>query len=225
MMQAFTTAPDIRGHEAVVEAFEADGMSADLPSNYIVFSHYYDPDRPVDVDGSIYAPVVGTIVYPTSVGLPAKGMCYFVLAKHRQQRTFFNGDYDVTSEIVCVKTHKTPKFRTVRHIIRFSPETKGFAFEKTKKERHKQPPSMRLASFRRKNAIRYATPEWCDKRGVERLKLKVRSLNKASGFTKYHVDHIVPLQGENVCGLHVPWNLQIITAEQNLRKSNKWETN
>jgi hypothetical protein len=69
-----------------------------------------------------------------------------------------------------------------------------------------------------------ATPDWLTVDDFEHIQefYTIAKMFKLYTGQDYHVDHIVPLQGENVCGLHVPWNLQVLTATDNLSKSNRF---
>jgi hypothetical protein len=67
-----------------------------------------------------------------------------------------------------------------------------------------------------------ATPGWLTAEQhaqIEQIYFKAFVMEQETG-TKYEVDHIVPLQGAEVSGLHVPWNLQILTVADNRRKGN-----
>lgn len=61
-----------------------------------------------------------------------------------------------------------------------------------------------------------ATPAWADLNTIREI-----YYNCPKGM---HVDHIVPIKGENVCGLHVENNLQYLTKQENLEKGNKYES-
>lgn len=63
---------------------------------------------------------------------------------------------------------------------------------------------------------------FCQKWKMLQIYKEAQELSQTTGEL-HHVDHVVPLLGKNVCGLHVPWNLQILTASENCRKSNTFK--
>lgn len=72
----------------------------------------------------------------------------------------------------------------------------------------------------RQAAQQRAIPSWANLDKIEEIYVQSKTLSTLTG-QQYHVDHIVPLRGKTVCGLHVENNLRIVLAEDNLTKSSK----
>jgi len=75
----------------------------------------------------------------------------------------------------------------------------------------------------RKKAVRRAIPPWLS--DIDRYKIEIiytirKAVSDSTGVS-FEVDHEIPIRGKDVCGLHVPWNLSIIPAKQNLYKGNR----
>lgn len=109
--------------------------------------------------------------------------------------------------------------------------------QKTYRENHKKQRNTQTSEWKRNNKAqvnflnntRYAvklqrTPSWLSEEQLSEIKdfyAMAQDLEKIFPW-KQHVDHIVPLQGADVCGLHVPWNLQILSAKENITKGNRY---
>lgn len=65
-------------------------------------------------------------------------------------------------------------------------------------------------------------PRWADLSKIAVLYKKAKEMERITGEA-WHVDHVIPLQGVRVSGLHVHTNLQVLPARENIRKLNSFE--
>ena len=72
---------------------------------------------------------------------------------------------------------------------------------------------------KRRASKKNATPLWVDQEAVKGMYELAAVFNRTG--INLHVDHIVPLQGDTVCGLHCEVNLQLLPASDNISKGNR----
>jgi hypothetical protein len=111
-----------------------------------------------------------------------------------------------------LETLPVPRYRLLRKV--YSRNLREFDSERVReyqrRERAKRP--------RPSSIIRRRTPAWANTDRIAAVYKLAREMSRDG--QAFHVDHIVPLRGKAVSGLHVEGNLRIIAAQENMRKGN-----
>lgn len=122
--------------------------------------------------------------------------------------------------------HPGREYRLFREAIEADPERRAAyrtRYNDWHRANHQKEPARKYALNAERRAGRHrATPAWLSaEQRVAMLEIYREARRRGP---EWHVDHIIPLNGTEVSGLHVPWNLRIIRASENLAKGNKLPT-
>jgi hypothetical protein len=117
---------------------------------------------------------------------------------------------------------KRERARKQSAVSRERPGAKQKQKESNRKYRQKNRAQQRYNKAMRRARTYNATPPWLSmeqKKKIRKL-YEERQLRSEMEGIEYHVDHIIPLVFyDNVCGLHVPWNLQLLTEHEHKLKT------
>lgn len=116
-----------------------------------------------------------------------------------------------------------PKLQKKRVDYHKSNRTKILEYQKSWREGN--PDKVAKARFSRRVNFDNAKPSWLSAEmelEIKRFYTHAKDCYLVTG-EEYEVDHIIPIKGKDICGLHVPWNLQVLPKDLNRRKSNTYD--
>lgn len=147
---------------------------------------------------------------------------YFLQMRRRHVRESYYRDHDKSKEL-CRKNAAAYRERHPEYLERQTEWLKQYRlnnperfkqYDRTKYERHFAKIVQRVRL--REAAVDQQTPTWASREAIDAIYAEARRTNMT-------VDHIVPLRGKTVSGLHVENNLQLLSREENARKSNRFD--
>lgn len=127
-----------------------------------------------------------------------------------------------TQRACAKKWREENKEKTAERVAAWAAENRPNRLATAKKYRKAKPHVGRAQCARYLARQKQAVPAWSDPAKVLAFYELAQELQKMTG-QPYHVDHIIPLQGKMVCGLHCETNLQVLSAADNCSKSNKFD--
>lgn len=149
---------------------------------------------------------------------PEKFRAYDKTEKRREQRRLKEKRRRERNPERCREINRKSREKRER-------ENPGIAYQNTKKWCRDNPGKRNAQVAKREAAKLQRTPPWLSKeqlKEIEEFYVLAKELqwlnDPADPLT---VDHIIPMQGKNISGLHVPWNLQILPRSLNSSKNNR----
>lgn len=135
----------------------------------------------------------------------ARAKAWYLLNKERKRQ------YDI-------EYNKKNRVKRNMQSLEWTKKNKDKKLEICKKSYRKNRKQSFVNAANRRARLLLAMPKWLTEE--HKAQLRIIYKNRPDG---YHVDHIVPLKGKIVCGLHVPWNLQYLPATENFSKGSQFE--
>jgi hypothetical protein len=143
--------------------------------------------------------------------------------KHKGRKDGLQAYCKECKKAIDVKDYDKHRQERNEYMQRYRQANRAQFLTSLKKYREKNKDIRNAIQAQRRSAKLYRTPQWLTKEQNQEIKefyTMAKELETVFPW-KQHVDHIVPLLGKTVSGLHVPWNLQILSAKENITKGNR----